>query len=162
MQIEPVSPADRVTLLTVATRTGLFSAEDAESLLGGVLDGLAAGALAEGSIAFVSRPAPSAPANGWTYLAPDDHAAGVWNLWWLGVDPDAHGTGAATALVRRAEAHARDRGARLMIIETSSLDSQARARRFYAREGYAAVGQVPDFYGTGDDKIIFCRRLTAA
>ncbi|MDX2184616.1 MAG: GNAT family N-acetyltransferase [Gemmatimonadaceae bacterium] len=161
MHIDPVSPDDRGTLLTLATRTGLFSAEDAEGLLGGVLDGLTAGALAEGSVAFVSRPAPSAPANGWTYVAPDDHAAGVWNLWWLGVDPRAHGTGAATALVRRAEAHARERGARLMIIETSALDPQARARRFYAREGYAAVGRVPDFYGAGDDKIIFFRSLTA-
>lgn len=161
MHVEPVSPTDRGALLAVATRTGLFTAEDAEGLLGGVLDGLAAGALAEGSIAFASRSAPPAPANGWTYLAPDDHAAGVWNLWWLGVDPAAHGTGAATALLRRAETHALARGGRLMIIETSSLDAQARARRFYTREGYAAVGQVPDFYGTGDDKIIFYRRLSA-
>lgn len=161
MLVEPVSSTDRSTLLTVATRTELFSSEDAEGLLGGVLDGLAAGALAEGSIACASRPAAQAPVNGWTYLAPDDHAAGVWNLWWLGVDPDAHGSGAATALLRRAEAHALERGARLMIIETSSLDAQARARRFYAREGYAIVGQVPDFYGAGDDKIIFWRRLAS-
>lgn len=158
MHVEPVSSTDRSTLLAVATHTGLFSAEDAEGLLGGVLDALAAGTLAEGSIAFVSRAAPLASATGWTYLSPDAHAAGVWNLWWLGVDPRAHGTGAATALLRRAETHALERGARLMIIETSSLDSQARARRFYTREGYRAVGQIPEFYGPGDDKIIFCRR----
>src|SRR5512135_304767 len=118
MLVEQAASGDRSTLLAIATRTGLFSAEDAEGLLGGVLDALAAETLAEGSVALTCRVTPDAAASGWTYLAPDDHAGGVWNLWWLGVNPDAHGSGVATALLRHAEAHARARGARLMIIGT--------------------------------------------
>jgi len=160
MKVEAASPSDRSALLAVAARTELFTVDEAEALLGGVLDSLAAERMPAGSVALACRLTSNSQPCGWTYLAPDDHAAGVWNLWWLGVEPAAQGTGAATALLRSAEAHAREHGARLMIIETSSLDSQARARRFYARERYSAVGQVPDFYGTGDDKIIFFRRLT--
>ena len=162
MHLELVSSRDRSALLAVATATGLFSEADAEGLLGGVLDALAADSLSDGSAAVACRLSQFGPVCGWTYLAPDDHADGVWNLWWLGVEPTAHGSGAAAALLHHAESHALAHRARLMIVETSSLDSTARARRFYSREGYAAIGQVPEFYGPGDDKVIFFRRLGPA
>lgn len=161
MHLHPVTPADRPALLAVATATGLFSAAEAESLLGGILDALASGDLPDGSTAVACRLAPDGPVCGWTYVAPDAHAEGVWNLWWLGVEPSAHGSSAGTMLLRDAEARALANGARLMIIETSAKDSQARARRFYAREGYADVGRIPEFYGPGDDKVIFFRHLAS-
>jgi ribosomal protein S18 acetylase RimI-like enzyme len=159
MHLETVAPHDRTRLLEVAVATGLFSADDAERLLGGVLDALFADALPAGSAALACRATPTAAPAGWTYFAPDAHAEGVWNVWWLGVEPAAHGIGAGVALLRRAEDHAATDGGRLMVIETSGLESQARARRFYAREGYTEAGRIPDFYGAGDDKIIFFKHL---
>lgn len=161
MDPQPVTPTDRDALLAVAVETGLFTAPEAEGLLGGILDALAAGDLPDGSAALACRLVAGGPVVGWCYFSPDAHAEGVWNLWWLGVEPSAHGRGVGTSLLRSAEATARQHGARMMIIETSSMDSQARARRFYSREGYADVGRVPDFYGSGDDKIIYHRPLAA-
>jgi ribosomal protein S18 acetylase RimI-like enzyme len=154
----PVSSTDRAALLAVATATGLFSAEEAEGLLGGILDQLASGALPEGHAALACRQAADGTILGWTYFAPDPHAEGVWNVWWIGVAPAAQGLGVGRSLLLAAEAQAAARGARVVVIETSAKDGQARARRFYAREGYAECGRVPDFYAEGDHKVLFARR----
>lgn len=158
MNVVPVEPVDRSALLAVAVKTGLFSPDDAEVLLGGVLDQLAAGTLPGGHAALACRTLPDAEVIGWTYFAPDQYAEGVWNVWWLGVSTEAHGMGAGQSLLRAAESHAHAAGARIVVVETSSGDAQARARMFYAKEGYAECGGVPDFYGDGDHKVIFSRR----
>jgi ribosomal protein S18 acetylase RimI-like enzyme len=158
MNLQPASAADRSTLLEVAVSTALFTTEDAEALLGGILDQLQSHRLPAGHAAVACRSVVDGPIVGWTYFAPDQHADGVWNVWWIGVAPDSHGSGAGSLLLLHAEAEAAAAGARLVVIETSSLDSQARARRFYAREGYLECGVVPDFYAEGDHKVIFARR----
>lgn len=158
MIVQPVEIVDRAELLSVAVSTGLFSATDAETLLGGVLDQLAAGGLGDGHSALACRHAARGAVVGWTYFAPDPYAAGVWNVWWLGVVPKAQGSGAGRVLLQAAEHAAHASGARLVVVETSSKDSQSRARRFYAKEGYSLCGIVPGFYAEGDDKVIFCRK----
>jgi ribosomal protein S18 acetylase RimI-like enzyme len=158
MNIVTVEPTERSALLAVAVQTGLFSAGDAEALLGSVLDQLEAGTLPAGHAALVCRPRPSAPIAGWTYFAPDQYADGVWNVWWLGVSPESQGAGVGQSLLRAAESLAHAAGARVVVVETSSRDPLARARTFYAKEGYAECGRVPDFYGDGDHKVIFSRR----
>ncbi len=158
MNIVPVEPADRSSLLAVAVQTGLFSADDAEALLGRVLDDLAAGALPDGHTALVCRHQPNTAVLGWTYFAPDQYADGVWNVWWLGVSPESQGVGVGRSLLHAAESWAHAEGARIIVVETSSQAPQARARQFYAKAGYAECGCVPDFYGEGDHKVIFSRR----
>lgn len=146
-------------LLALAVETGLFTPEDAEALLGSVLAGYLAGGLGEGHECRVYADPDSGQPVGWTYYAPDQYAANVWNLWWIGVQPSRHGTGAGRALLHHAELQATAAGARLLIIETSSLPPMGRARRFYEREGYMECGRIPDFYGEGDNKVIFAKRL---
>ncbi len=158
MNVVPVEILDRTALLDVAVKTGLFALDDAEALLGGVLDQLSTGALPLGHAALACRSSQQSNVIGWTYFAPDQYAEGVWNVWWLGVVPDSQGNGAGSLLLRAAESFAQSAGARIVVVETSSKDSQARARKFYAKEGYTECGCVPDFYGEGDHKIIFSRR----
>lgn len=162
MTVATVTPSDRAPLLAIAVATGLFTADEADGLLGGVLDQLASSSLPAGHSALLCRMVPGSAVVGWTYFAPDPHAGGVWNVWWLGVEPASQGAGAGALLLRRAEAQAAAEGGRLMIVETSAKAPQARARRFYAKEGYSECGCVPDFYGEGDDKVIFARRPRSA
>ena len=151
--------ADERELIELGIATGLFSAEEADTLLGATLRGLADGSLSRDThVARVVTDGGGARA-GWTYLSADDHADGVWELWWIGVSRAAEGTGAGRALLADAEAVARAAGARLLVISTSSTEATARARAFYERRGYFKCGQVPDFYGDGDDKVVFARRL---
>jgi ribosomal protein S18 acetylase RimI-like enzyme len=162
VQIVPVQRSDRAALLQLAVDTGLFTAPEADGLLGGVLDALAAAELAPGHEAVCCRPVGSGSPQGWCYFAPDDHAAGVWNVWWLGVSPHPQGSGVGQRLLAHAEARALAQGGRLMVIETSDADPLARARRFYAASGYLLCGSVPHFYGDGEAKVIFARHIASA
>ena len=156
--IRAVVSADSEALLRVAVATSLFKPGEAEQLLGGVLRELLDGSLGPGHTARVAD-GPFAPV-GWTYFSPDPHEEGVWELWWIGVVPEYHGHGVGARLLADFEALASQNGARILLICTSSTESTARARAFYVRQGYEQVGQIPEFYGPGDDKVIFWKRIT--
>lgn len=162
MRITQVDPPERTQLLEVAVGTRLFTPEEAESLLGGVLDGLASSSMPTGHEVACCRAEDGSAALGWCYFAPDEHAHGVWNLWWIGVAPRHHGSGAGRALLKHVEQRAATQGGRILIIETSDSDLLARARRFYVSNGYAECGRIPNFYSDGECKVIFSRRLEGA
>jgi ribosomal protein S18 acetylase RimI-like enzyme len=162
MIVEPVRADERESLLGLAVHTGLFTAEDAEGLLGGVLDALAAGELPDGHTAVACRESPKGPAAGWAYFAPDQYAEQVWNVWWIGIGPDRHGTGAAQVLLSHVEQTALASGARVVVIETSDQDPMARARKFYVKVGYTERGRIPDFYAEGESKVLFSKSFGSA
>ena len=76
------------------------------------------------------------------------------------MDPAAQGRGVGTALVRAVEQKLLDRGARLLVVETSSRPDYEGTRRFYARSGYMEAARVRDFYAPADDRIVLTTRLT--
>jgi ribosomal protein S18 acetylase RimI-like enzyme len=156
--IQNVNSKDRSHLLSIACATNLFTPEDAEALLGEVLDGIFSGALSPDHQAICCRVDESGDIVGWSYFAPDQFAEGVWNVWWIGVQPSSHGTGAGKQLLRHVETKIASLGGRIVVIETSDSEEFARARKFYANEGYSECGRVPEFYGEGESKVIFSRR----
>ncbi len=95
----------------------------------------------------------------WICYGPTPLAEGTWDLYWVASAPEARGKGAGYAVVKAMEAELRQRGARLVRIETSSLTEYGPARRFYARLRYPEVARIRDFYHPGDDLVILTRRL---
>jgi ribosomal protein S18 acetylase RimI-like enzyme len=83
----------------------------------------------------------------------------TFDLYWLIVDAAVRGRGLGRALVVGFEAHLRARGARRSRVETSSLEGQGGASRFYESTGYRRAGLIPDFYRPGDDLLIFSKEL---
>jgi GNAT superfamily N-acetyltransferase len=96
---------------------------------------------------------------GVAYCAPEPVAPGVWNLLMLWIRADRHGAGIGAALVTAVEARVRADGARLLIVETSSLPDFEPARRLYSKCGFEREPAVRDYFGEGDDKIIFTKKL---
>jgi ribosomal protein S18 acetylase RimI-like enzyme len=84
---------------------------------------------------------------------------GTWDVYWIAVSAGEQGKGVGRALMACAEAKIREARGRLIIIETSSLESYQKTRRFYAKYGYQAIACLPDFYAPGDDKLILQKRL---
>jgi ribosomal protein S18 acetylase RimI-like enzyme len=84
---------------------------------------------------------------------------GTWDLYWMAASPAFHGKGLAARLLTQAEEDMAARGCRLCVIETSSLPPYEAARRFYLKHGYLETARIPDFYGPGDARIIYTRRL---
>lgn len=100
----------------------------------------------------------SAPA-GVAYCAPEPLAPDVWNLLMLWTRADSHRAGHGTTLVDGIKAALQARGARLLIVETSSLPDFAAARAFYARRGFVHEATIRDYYEPGEDKVVYTMPL---
>ncbi len=94
------------------------------------------------------------------FCAPEQMTEGTWNLYLLAVHPDHQGRGIASTMVNYVERTLSERGERLLLVETSGLDTFAQARAFYRSCGFEEEARIREFYQSGDDKIVF-RKLLA-
>lgn len=86
---------------------------------------------------------------------------GTFDLYWMVTAAAHRGRGLGRRLLSTVERELRDRGARLIRVETSSLEGQGGALRFYESAGYGLVGRIADFYRPSDDLITLAKRLVA-
>lgn len=77
----------------------------------------------------------------------------------MAIHPDRRGSGCGTAITRYVEEELAREGARILLIETSGVESFERARAFYRRIDYTEEARVDDDYGPGDDKVVFGKSL---
>jgi GNAT superfamily N-acetyltransferase len=84
---------------------------------------------------------------------------GTYDLYWLVVADGARGRGIGGALFAAVEQELKQRGARIVRVETSSLEGQGGARRFYEKVGFRLSGAIADFYRQGDDLLVFAKAL---
>ena len=97
---------------------------------------------------------------GYACSGPTPATEGTFDLYWLAVDAAAQGKGIGKRLVREVERELRDRGARMLLVETSSRPDYSNTRAFYARCGYTEAARIRDFYAPADDRIMLTTRLT--
>jgi ribosomal protein S18 acetylase RimI-like enzyme len=98
---------------------------------------------------------------GYACTGPTPATEGTFDLYWLAVDPVVQGRGIGTTLVRQVERDLRERGARMLLVETSSRPDYSNTRAFYARCGYTEAARIRDFYAPADDRIMLTTRLTS-
>jgi ribosomal protein S18 acetylase RimI-like enzyme len=152
-------PSETETLVQLSRRTGLFTPSEADALLRSTLDALHDGTLIGPHLVRVIAGEADDHPLGWAYAAESTTAPGVWDVWWIGVDPAAHGRGVGTELLDSLEREMRAAKARVVVIETSDGAGLARARRFYPSRGYVERGRIPDFYAPGEAKVIFSKSI---
>lgn len=73
----------------------------------------------------------------------------------IAVASEARGRGVGAALLRFAEKHFAGRGQIFLLVSSFN----ARAQKFYRREGYERVGELKDYILTGHSELIFRKRL---
>ena len=93
------------------------------------------------------------------YCAPEKMTEGTWNLYLIAVHPDYQGLGYGTSMLNHIERRLANGGERLLLIETSSLESFEPTREFYRKCGYHQEAQIRNFYQAGEDKIVFYKSL---
>jgi ribosomal protein S18 acetylase RimI-like enzyme len=98
---------------------------------------------------------------GVVYVAPERMTEGTWNLYLIAVHPDRQRQGRGAALLAHIEAMLAKYGARVLLVETSGLDSFEYVRAFYRQQGFDEEARIREFYKAGDDKVIFRKALTA-
>ncbi len=95
------------------------------------------------------------------YCAPERMTQGTWNLLLIAVHPDHQGKGYGKALMQHMEQELTALGERILLVETSGLDSFKDTRHFYGAIGYGLEATIRDFYQAGENKIVFRKELNA-
>ena len=155
--IRPATADDTTHLIALAEAIGLFQAHELEDLGAMLAEHLDSNS--EGDNFWIADDEDGLL--GAAYYAPEQFSYSVWNLYFIGVHPKHQGKGRGTALLRYVEQALRERGERLLLVETSGLDSFELTRNFYRKNGYSEEARIRDYYKVGDDKIIFRKVLTA-
>jgi D-alanine-D-alanine ligase len=104
--------------------------------------------------------ATSGRVGGWVCFGPTPCTLGTFDVYWIAVDPASQGQGLGKKLMAFAEAKIAACGGRLAVAETSGRQVYQSTRAFYERLGYRAATRIADFYGPGDDKVVFSKDVT--
>ncbi|MDW3223226.1 MAG: GNAT family N-acetyltransferase [Paracoccaceae bacterium] len=152
MKIRPTQHDDIAPLQEVLDGTELFPSEMLPDIVNGFLSD------AETSDIWLTCEVNGKPI-GLCYAVPEELAEGAWNMRALAVLPRAQGGGFGSALTTHLEAELKACGHRILIAETSGTDDFAQTRAFYRKNGYAEEARIRDFWGAGDDKVIFWKSL---
>ena len=83
----------------------------------------------------------------------------TYDLYWIATKAPQMRQGYGRTLFALVENDIKNRGGRLLVIETSSKEAYRGTAEFYARVGCELTARIPDFYAEGDDQLIYCRRL---
>jgi len=97
---------------------------------------------------------------GFVCYGPTPLTEATYDLYWICVDRDYQSRGVGSALLAEVEAQLRKRGARLLLVETSSTKDYLPARRFYKQHGFQKEAIIKDFYALGDDLVIYSKRYS--
>ena len=155
--ISPATEADGSKIQDIAAQAGVFSQEEVECV--GVLweEYLNLGPKHCGYQFIVYRKADQIL--GFACYGPRDLTDGVFDLYWIAVDPIARCNGVGHALLTASEEDIRATGGRMLIAETSGTPLYDITRKFYLSMGYKPEATIKDFYTMGDDLLIFTKRI---
>lgn len=96
---------------------------------------------------------------GVAYYEPSLATDRVWYLTMIAVDGKTQGKGIGSKLMQYIEDALQKDGQRLLLVETSGADSFALTRNFYIKCGYEQEARIRDYYGVGEDMILFRKVL---
>jgi ribosomal protein S18 acetylase RimI-like enzyme len=154
--MRPATPEDTDALLEIARGTGVFKPLEIDALKE-VLDDYHSDMQAHGHRAVCDE--EGGQLVGFAYYAPAAMTDHTWYLYWIAVSKQIQARGVGARLLRHAEDDARNAGARLFMLETSSLPHYELTRRFYLKHGYDKEAVLRDYYADGDDMVVFRKRL---
>ena len=94
------------------------------------------------------------------YCAPEKLTEGTFNLYAIGVYQHLQGKGIGRKKMAYLENLLKEKGARILIVETSGTADFELTREFYHKCDYTQEAVIRDFYEEGDDKVVFWKKLS--
>ncbi|MEA2337728.1 MAG: hypothetical protein QOE82_1735 [Thermoanaerobaculia bacterium] len=162
MKIRPAEERDRGRIEEILIATAHFTEEEVRCAVDLVDQSFADPAKGEYIVHVLEEPdsGPKKMVQGYVCYGPTPLTDGVFDLYWIAVDPKRQGQGIGQLLLRFVENEVRRQRGRMLLIETSSKESYASTMRFYERSGYDEISRIKDFYRIEDDKVVYCKKLS--
>jgi GNAT superfamily N-acetyltransferase len=155
MVVRSLASSDRTRVAEILRSTENFRAEEIDVALE-LFDESRVGSDYEFIGAFAG------PLVGFACYGPTPATDRTFDLYWIGVDRAAQGTGCGTLLLSEVERRLEALHARMLVVETSSRSDYTATRGFYLRRGYVEAARVREFYAPHDDRIILTKRLAGS
>ena len=164
MRIRSLLPADRGQLIDILSQGAGFRSEEIACAIELVDDALARSDEPQSDkdgyeVRVAVDDDDVARVLGYACFGATPMTAAAYDLYWLVVAEAARGRGIGAALCAAVAEEIKERGARVIRVETSSLEGQGGARRFYEKTGFGLAGSIADFYRDGDDLLVFSKVL---
>jgi len=156
VELRAVVPADVGEFLRVSEGSGLFRREELGAVEGMLQGHFAAGEASEQTIQVYEL---GGRLRGVVCFTERPFADRVWELQMIAVDGVEQRRGVGSGMLRAVEDQVRQRGGRLLLIETSDQGSFERTRQFYRSHGDVEAARIPDYFADGDGKVSFVRRM---
>lgn len=160
MKIRPAARADRERIHAILVATARFTAQEIGWAME-LVDLATTSDKSEYRVHVLEAPesGPGRNIQGYVCYGPTPMTDGVYDLYWIAVDPRQQGQGFGQILLRFVENEVRRQSGRMLLIETSSKRSYAPTIRFYQQAGYREISRIKDFYRIEEDKLVFSKQL---
>jgi len=155
--IVTATEADGLQIQDITARAGVFSQEEVECVIALWGEYLTLGPECCGYNFIVDREKDQVL--GFACYGPRDLTNGVFDLYWIAVDPNCRRSGVGRGLLAASEEAVYKLGGRMLIAETSGTPHYEPTRKFYLGMGYILEATIKDFYVEGDDLAIFVKRF---
>jgi ribosomal protein S18 acetylase RimI-like enzyme len=152
-------PSDCSAIAALLDRTGFFRRDEIDVAVELIEEYLAKGPASGYYFWFADGEGEGNSPSGYVCYGPTPCTIGSFDLYWIAVDKGSQGHGLGRVLAGMAERSAAATGGRRMYVETSGKELYAPTQAFYRSVGYAEAARLPDFYDTGDDKVIFQKNI---
>jgi len=149
--------ADGSQIHDITARAGVFNQEEIDSVPAMFDEYLSYGTEGDGYNFLVYREGDQVL--GFAIYGYRDLTEGVYDLYWIAVDPNARRKSVGRKLLNACEEAIRELGGRMIIVETSGSEEYIGTREFYIRTGYVNEATIKDFYAPGDDLKIYTKRV---
>ena len=159
MNIRAVEPRDRERILEILVSTARFTEEEVVCAIDLVDQALSQPEKRDYLVHVLEAPESQPGVQGYVCYGATPLTDGVFDLYWIAVDPNRQGQGYGQVLLRFVETEVKKEKGRMLLIETSSKESYSSTLRFYEKSGYEEISRIKDFYRIEDDKVVFCKRL---
>jgi len=156
LRLRELRPDDVETLVRILVECAVFRPDEVEVGREVLSEAASAGVDGHYQVRVVELDGRAA---GWACFGRVPMTDRTWDLYWIAVHPSAQGRGVGARLLRECELDLAQRGARWLLAETSGSEIYRATRAFYVQRGYAVLGEVPDFYGPADGRVLFGKRL---
>jgi ribosomal protein S18 acetylase RimI-like enzyme len=151
-----VLPQDLASIRDIAQSTDVFHPWEVDIAVELAEERLTKGAASGYSFLFADCQGST---DGWVCWGEIPCTRGSYDVYWIAVRKSSQGKGLGRQLMLLAEQHIQLQGGRHIYLETSGRPDYLPTRRFYEHCHYRIAAELPDFYATGDAKVIYVKVL---